>query len=148
MEQWIAFAQDRWYLIVAALVVLFIVMRIVKTVVKWVIVLAVLAVIVVYGANYKDKLQSVGASLTASVGEKVASEASAKALQAFKDEAKDAKFKANSDGSFTITTKSLKVEGKPGDSDVAVTFLGQTFRIKADAAVKAFIEQAKANSNS
>lgn len=147
MDQWIAFAQDRWYLVVAALVVLFIVMRIVKTVVKWIIVLAILAVLVVYGANYKDKLQTVGASLTGSIGEKVAAEVSDKALQALKDEAKDAKFKENADGSFTVTTKSLKVEGKPGDSDVAVTFLGQTFHIKADTAVKAFIDQAKKNSN-
>jgi outer membrane murein-binding lipoprotein Lpp len=142
MDQWIQFAEDRWYLIVAALVVLFIVTRIVKTVVKWVIILAVLAVLVVYGANYKDKLQSIGASVT----DTISSEVKDGALKALASEAKEAKFEANADGSFTVTTKSLKIEGKPGENDVTVTFLGQTFHLKADAAVKAFIEQAKANS--
>ena len=39
MDQWISFAQDRWYLIVGAIIVLFIVIGIVKTVVKWILVL-------------------------------------------------------------------------------------------------------------
>lgn len=142
MEQWLSFAQDRWYLIVGALVVLFLVVRVVKTVVKWVIIAALLVALVVYGANYKDQLKSIGAS----VGQKVAGEVSDQALKAFKDEAKDAKFQTNADGTFTITTKSLKVVGKPGSDDVAVTFMGHTFHMSANDAVKAFIEQAKTNS--
>jgi uncharacterized membrane protein len=144
MEQWLSFAQDRWYLLAGALVVLFIVVRVVKTVVKWVIVAVLLVALAVYGASYKDRLQSIGAS----VGQKVAGEVGDQALKAFKDEAQEAKFAANPDGTFTITTKSLKVTGKPGSDDVTVTFLGQTFHLKANEAVQAFIEQAKANSNS
>lgn len=142
MEQWLSFAQDRWYLLVGALVVLFIVVRVVKTVVKWVIIAALLVALAVYGANYKDQLQSISAS----VGQKVAAGVSEQAVKALKDEAKDAKYEANPDGTFTVTTKSLKVAGKPGSDDIAVTFMGQTFHMSANAAVKAFIEQAKANS--
>ncbi|KIL42411.1 hypothetical protein SD70_00325 [Gordoniibacillus kamchatkensis] len=142
MEQWLAFAQDRWYLLVGALVVLLLVVRVVKTVVKWVIIAALLVVLAIYGANYKDQLKSIGAS----VGQKVASEVSDQALKALKDEAKDAKFRTNADGTFTITSKSLQVAGKPGSDDVTVTFMGQTFHLSGSDTVKAFIEQAKANS--
>jgi hypothetical protein len=142
LDQLLAFAQDRWYLVAAAVIILLIVVRIVKTVVKWIIVLAVVAALFVYGANYKDKLQTIGAT----VGEKVVNEVSDQAVKALKDEAKDAKYTANADGSFTITTKSAKLEGKPGSDEVRVTFMGKTFPIKADQAINAFIEQAKKNS--
>jgi uncharacterized membrane protein YcjF (UPF0283 family) len=142
MTHWVTFAQDKWYLLVAALIVLFIVLRIVKTVVKWVLVLALIAFVVYYGSTYKDRLQSIGAS----VGQKVVAEASDQAMKALKDEAKDAKFQANPDGSYTAATKSVKVEGKAGSDDVTVTFMGQTFHMSASAAIKAFVEQAQANS--
>ncbi|RTE08840.1 hypothetical protein [Paenibacillus whitsoniae] len=144
MDQWITFAQDRWYLIVGAIIVLFIIVGIVKTVVKWVIVVAVVAALLVYGASYKDKIQDIGASVVSQVGDEVKD----KAVSAITSEAKDAKFKANPDGSFEITTKSLKIEGKSGSDEVQVTFLGKTFKMNANAAVNELIEKAKANAKS
>ncbi|MNR11697.1 hypothetical protein D3C85_1280080 [compost metagenome] len=141
MDQWITFAQDRWYLIVGAIIVLFIVIGIVKTVVKWVVVLAIVGALLVYGANYKDKIKDIGASVISQVSDDVKD----KAVSALTSEAKEAKFKANPDGSFLITTKSLQVQGKPGSDEVQVTFLGKTFKMNANAAVNAFIEQAKKN---
>ncbi|MFD0696397.1 hypothetical protein ACFQZT_20230 [Paenibacillus sp. GCM10027628] len=143
MDQWISFAQDRWYLIVAAIIVLFIVIGIVKTVVKWLLIVAIVGALVLYGANYKDKLQNIGASVVTQVGDEVKE----KAVSALTSEAKEAQFKANPDGSFAITTKSLKVEGKAGTDEVKVTFLGKTFTMSANAAMNAFIEQAKKNAN-
>ncbi|NEW08454.1 hypothetical protein GK047_20875 [Paenibacillus sp. SYP-B3998] len=144
MDQWISFAQDRWYLIVAAVIVLFIVIGIVKTVVKWILILVIVGALVLYGANYKDKLQDIGASVVTQVGDEVKE----KALSALTSEAKDAQFKANPDGSFLITTKSLKVEGKAGTDEVQVTFLGKTFKMNATAAINAFIEQAQKSAKS
>ncbi|GFZ76876.1 hypothetical protein GCM10008018_22960 [Paenibacillus marchantiophytorum] len=141
MDQWITFAQDRWYLIVAAIIVLFIVVGIVKTVVKWVVVLAIVGALVVYGASYKDKIKDIGASVVSQVGNEVTE----KAVSTLTEEAKDAQFKANPDGSYLITTKSLKVEGKSGSDEVQVTFLGKTFKMNANAAINTFIEQAKKN---
>jgi hypothetical protein len=143
MDQWLAFAQDRWYLLVAAIIVLFIIIGIVKTVVKWVIVIIIIGALVLYGVNYKDKLTSIGAS----VASQVSGEIKDGALKAITSEAKDAQFKANPDGSFLITTKNLKLEGKAGSKDVQVTFLGKTFTMNADGAINAFIEQAKKNAN-
>lgn len=141
MDQWISFAQDRWYLIVGAIIVLFIVIGIVKTVVKWVLVLVIVGALIVYGANYKDKIMDIGASVVSQVSDEIKD----KAVSALTSEAKEAKFKANADGSFLITTKSLKVEGKSGSDEVQVTFLGKSFKMNANAAVNAFIEQAKKN---
>lgn len=141
MDQWISFAQDRWYLIVGAIIVLFIVIGIIKTVVKWVLVLVIVGALIVYGANYKDKIKDIGASVVSQVSDEIKD----KAVSALTSEAKEAKFKANADGSFLITTKSLKVEGKTGSDEVQITFLGKSFKMNANSAVNAFIEQAKKN---
>ncbi|OCT16614.1 hypothetical protein A8709_08025 [Paenibacillus pectinilyticus] len=141
MDQWISFAQDRWYLIVGAIIVLFIVIGIVKTVVKWVLVLVIVGALIVYGANYKDKIKDIGASVVSQVSDDIKD----KAVSALTSEAKEAQFKANPDGSFLITTKSLKLEGKPGSDEVTVTFLGKSFKMNANSAVNAFIDQAKKN---
>jgi hypothetical protein len=143
MDQWLAFAQDRWYLIVAAIIVLFIIVGIVKTVVKWAIVIIIIGALVLYGANYKDKLTSIGTS----VANQVSGEIKDGVQKAIASEAKDAQYKANPDGSFLITTKNLKLEGIAGSKDVQVTFLGKTFTMNADGAINAFIEQAKKNAN-
>ncbi|WNR45617.1 hypothetical protein [Paenibacillus roseipurpureus] len=144
MDQWISFAQDRWYLLVGAIIVLFIVIGIVKTVVKWVLVLVIVGALIVYGANYKDKIKDIGASVATQVGDEVKD----KALSALTSEAKEAQFKANPDGSFLVTTKSLKLEGKTGSEEVQITFLGKSFKMNANAAVNAFIDQAKKNAKS
>ncbi|MCR8629916.1 hypothetical protein [Paenibacillus radicis (ex Xue et al. 2023)] len=133
----VSFLQERWFIIVGAIVVLFLVVRILKTVVKWVIVLAVLAGLFFYGASYKDQLLDIGAA--------VSTEAKNQAVKAFSNEMKEAQYKQNSDGTFTVTTKSLKLDGNPSSNEVKVTFMNQTFTMKMDEAVNALIEQAKKN---
>ncbi|WP_248927862.1 hypothetical protein [Paenibacillus hamazuiensis] len=137
------FLQDRWYVVAAVIIVFFIVAKIVKTVVKWVIIAALLAGLWFYGASYKDKLMELGSTAVSSA----VNQAKEQALGAIASEAKDAQYKVNPDGTFTISTKSLKVEGKPGTSEVKVTFMNQSFTMNADAAVNALIEQAKKNAN-
>jgi cytochrome c-type biogenesis protein CcmE len=132
-----SFLQERWYIIVAIILVLFIVMRIVKTVVKWAIVAALLAGLYFYGASYKDQLMNIGTV--------VSTEAKNQAVKAFSSEMKDAQYKQNADGTYTVTTKSLRLDGKPGSNEVKVTFMNQTFTMKVDDIVNAFIEQAKKN---
>ncbi|WP_028547327.1 hypothetical protein [Paenibacillus sp. UNC451MF] len=137
MDFLVSFLQERWFIIVAAIVVLFLVIKIVKTVVKWIIVLAVIAGLFYYGANYKDQLLDVGTAVT--------TEAKNQAIKAISGEMKDAEYKQNPDGTFTVTTKSLKLEGNPGSNEVKVTFMNQTFTMKMDEVVNALIEQAKKN---
>jgi hypothetical protein len=144
LDQWITFAQDRWYWIIGAVILLFIVIGLVKTVIKWIIVIAIIGALVLYGANYKDKLQSIGTTVIA----KASQEAQDGVSKAIASEAKDAHYTTNQDGTFVITTKSLKVEGKLGANDVQVTFMGAKFTMKADGIMKTFVEQAMKNSKS
>ncbi len=139
MDQLAAFAQDRWFIIVGAIIALLIVISIVKTVLKWVLVLAIIAVVLYYGANYKDQLTG----LSNKAVETVALSAKEGAVKAITAEMKDAKYNQNPDGTFTITAKSITVEGKPGADEVKVTFMKQSFSVKTDEMIKAFIEQAK-----
>jgi hypothetical protein len=144
LEQWITFAQDRWYWIIGAVIVLFIVIGLVKTVIKWILVVAIIGALILYGANYKDQLQTIGASVVSKAG----AEAKVGVEKAIAAEAKDAKYTANPDGTFVIMTKSLQVEGKLGSNDVQVTFMGAKFTMKADGVIQTFIEQAMKNSKS
>ncbi|WP_372008430.1 hypothetical protein NBRC13296_22710 [Paenibacillus chitinolyticus] len=137
MDAWIAFFQERWLLILVAVIVLLVVVSLVKTVVKWLLVIAIVGALVVYGANYKETLQSIGnAALT---------ELSSQAVKAVQNEAKDATYTANPDGTYTAATKNVKIEGTLGSSEVSVTFMNQTFKVNAEEAVRAFVEQAKKN---
>lgn len=145
VEQLLAFIQERWMVLLIALIVVIIVVSIVKTVVKWVIALVIIVAIVFYAMNYTpESLKAIGADLST----KVMSDLKAQALKVLTDDAKDAKYEVNKDGSFTITTKNIKLEGKVGEQEVKVTILGQSFSMDMDQAVQAFIEQAKKNSSS
>lgn len=135
------FMQDRWFVIVGALVVLFIVVKLIKTAIKWIFVLAVLAGLFYYGASYKDQLLEFGTT----VGAQAAAEVKAQAAKTFREEIKEAKYTANPDGSFTVATKSVKLEGQAGASDVKVTFMNQTFTVKMDDVIKGLVDQAKKN---
>jgi len=145
MDQITSFLQDQWYIAAIALVVLLLIVKLVKTVVKWVIVIAIIAGVMVYGANYKDKLADVGASIMDSTGKAVAAEIKDKAMGALTAEAKEAKYTKNADGSFTIKSKTVQLDGKPGSSEVKVTVAGQSFNLNVEGTVKAFIEQAQKN---
>ncbi|RAV20319.1 hypothetical protein [Paenibacillus contaminans] len=139
MDQLTAFLQDRWLVVVIAVVVLFLIVKLVKTVIKWVLVLAILAVVIVYGATYKDKLLEV----TDTIGTAVTNEIKDQALKAVTNEAKDATYKKNDDGSYTVSTKSIRIDATPGSNDAKITFMGQTFNLKIDEALQKVIDQAK-----
>lgn len=52
MEQYIDFIQDRWLLIIVALIGIVIVGKIIKSVLKWLIIIAIVAALIIYGSNY------------------------------------------------------------------------------------------------
>lgn len=128
MEQLQTLLQDRWYILIGAIVVLFIVMKVVKTVVKWVIIIAVLVIVFGYGASYIGDIKA-----------KVTDQA----LQVISSGGKDAVYKKNEDGTFTITAKNITLVGKPGSNDVKVKAFGQSVTLKIDQTLQTFIDQAK-----
>lgn len=137
MDTLATFLHDRWIIVVIAIIVLFIAVKVLKTVVKWVIVLVIIGAVVFYGANYKDKLGSIGGDLLDG--------AKSAAVSKMADEVKDAKYESHPDGSFTVTSNNVKLEGKSGSDEVSVTFKGKTVTVKINDLIKAYIEGAKKN---
>jgi uncharacterized protein YxeA len=140
MEQWSTFLADRWYVLLIAFLVLVFVMKLVKTVVKWVLVLVIAAGVLYYGYNYTDNLDQLAKTVTTAVSDTVKEQA----MKLMVEEAKDATYTDNGDKTFTITTKSIRVEGKRGADEVKVTFLKQTFTVKAEM-IQTFIDEARKN---
>ena len=141
MDQWSAFVQDKWILIIVAIVILFLVMKLVKTFVKWILVLAVIAAVVYYGSNYAGELSG----LKTTLGTAVANEAKQQITNAIVGEGKDADYVKNKDGSYTIHTKNIKLDGKPGTDEAEVTFLGQSYKVSINKTIQKFIDEAKQN---
>lgn len=141
MDQWSAFVQDKWMLIIVAIVVLFLVMKLVKTFVKWILVLAVIAAVLYYGSTYVGELSG----LKTTLGNVVATEAKQQITSAIVGEGKDADYVKHSDGSYTIHTKNIKLDGKPGSDDAEVSFLGQTYKVSINKTIQKFIDEAKQN---
>lgn len=140
MEQWSTFLADRWYVLLIAFLVLVFVLKLVKTVVKWVLVLVIAAGVLYYGYNYTDNLDQLAKTVTAAVSDTVKEQA----MKLMVEEAKDATYTDNGDKTFTITTKSIKVEGQKGADEVKVTVLKQTFTVKAET-IQTFIDEARKN---
>ncbi|MBO7745179.1 hypothetical protein I8J29_13295 [Paenibacillus sp. MWE-103] len=137
-DTWVQFFKDNWLMLVIALVVLFLVLRIVKTVVKWLIVVAILAGVVIYSGYSLEDVKSIGT--------KVADGVKQEAISAMAGEAKDATYTDNGDGTFTVKTKNLELDGKPGDDEVEVSFRGTSLgKWKIDATIRTLIDQAKQN---
>jgi hypothetical protein len=141
MDQWIAFLQDKWMIVIIAIVVLFLVMKLVKTFLKWVIVLAVIAGVLYYGSNYAGKL----GELKTALGNAAAGEIKQQMTNVIIGEGKDADYKKNADGSFTVSTKNIKLEGKPGSDEAEVIFLGQSYKVSINKTIQKFIDEAKQN---
>ncbi|WP_036582773.1 hypothetical protein [Paenibacillus darwinianus] len=143
IETWKAFLQERWLVLVLALVVLLIVIRVVKTVMKWAIV-ALIIVGVLFYSGYT--LQDLNMDTVKSIGSQVTDRVKQEAVNAMAGEASQAAFTDNGDGSYTVTTDNLELKGKQGEDEVSVSFRGVTLgKWKIGEAIRSLIATAKSN---
>lgn len=143
MEELLVFLQDRWLVVLLAIIALFVVIKIVKTVLKWVIVLAIVAGLLYYGSSYTEQLKEIGNNVAASALEAVG-ELKEKALQGLAG--KDAVYTDNGDGTYTITSGAVRLDGKQGGDKVKITIAGVSAEFSVDDALRRAIETAKSNS--
>jgi hypothetical protein len=137
MEQWLQFAQENWVLLAAALIVIIIVINVLKTVAKWLLIVAIIAGVAYYGFDYTEKLKEVGGQ--------VMDYALQQAFDYMAGDAENAEYTADDDGGFTIRSEHLTIRGKLGSDEVVITFKGQSFTLKINDAIQAYIDRAKAN---
>jgi hypothetical protein len=138
MESLTAFIQENLLLIGAVLLVLLIIISVVKTVIKWVIVFAVIIGFLIYGLNYD-------AETIKDIGQNVVEKTKEEAVELLLGDIKNAEYHLNNDGTYSITTKNIQLEGKVGSNEAKLKYLGQSITIKLDETLKNFIEQVKAN---
>jgi hypothetical protein len=138
MDVWIQFLKDHWVVVAIAIVAIFVVMRLMKTVLKWVLVAAIIIGIVTYGGYSIDDLSAMGT--------KVTEEAKDQAIKTMAGEASDAKYVNNADGSYSITTKNLELNGVPNSGEVTVKLKGIPLGTwKMEGAVRDFVAKARAS---
>lgn len=138
MEALTTFVQDNLVLIGVVILALLIIISVVKTVIKWVIVFAVLIGFLIYGFNYD-------AETITGIGQKVVEKTKEEAVELLLGDIKNAEYHLNDDGTYTISTKNIQLEGKVGSNEAKLKYLGQSITIKLDETLKKFIEQVKAN---
>lgn len=139
VDTWTSFFKENWFVLVIAIVVLLLIVRIVQTVVKWAIVAVIVIGVIVYSGYTMDDLKVMSTTVLDGAKQEI--------VNAMAGDAGEAEFISNADGSYTIKTKNLELNGKPGDNEVTVSLLGAPkITIEIDSAIQAFIDQAKKNS--
>ena len=140
-DAWLQFAQDHWVVIAIAIVAIFVVVKAVKTVLKWILVAAILIGIVTYGGYSIDDVKEIGGK----VKDELTSEAKDQAIKAMAGEASSATYVDNADGSYSIKSTNLELNGVPNSGEVIVKFHGAPLGTwKMEGAVKEFVVQARA----
>ncbi|HEX7057794.1 MAG TPA: hypothetical protein VF260_11470 [Bacilli bacterium] len=135
MEPFFAFLTERWYVVAAAVVILFLVIKLVKAVIKWVIVLVLIAGVLIYGTQYGGEIKD--------VGQKIVNATREEAVKALLGEAEQAKFTQHADGTFDIATPHARLTGAQNSDWLTVTVGGHSFKLKKDDVWRQFIEQAR-----
>lgn len=141
-ETWTTFFKDNWLVLVIALVVLLLVIRIVKTMVKWAIVAALVIGLVLYsGFTLEQTLGQVK-----DIGSKVMDNVKEEALNVMVGDGKDADYVLKEDGTYTVKTKNVELEGEVGASEVKLSVHGSPYiTVQINGVIQTFIDQAKQN---
>ncbi|MFD1956221.1 hypothetical protein ACFSL6_19060 [Paenibacillus thailandensis] len=136
---WTMFFKEHWLILLVALVVLLLIVRIVKTVVKWAIVAVIVIGVVLYSGYSMEDLKAIGTKVTDSVRQE--------AISAMAGEMGSATYTENGDGTFTVSTDTVELTGKPDSGEVTVSFRGTPLGTwKISDTIQELIDQAKRNS--
>lgn len=131
MDALVSFLTEHWYLVLAGLLLLFLVFKMLKALFKWLLILAVLAGLLFYGLQYR-KAHGGGQDAGFTSEAAVVAALKDRALEALRHEMRDAKVERHKDGSFTLRTQSVQLDGKPGDKQAQVRFMNHTFHVDLD----------------
>lgn len=140
MEQWIAFVRDHWWAILIAVVIAAVLVKVVKSVLKWLLVLAIAAAVLIYGFNYDPAdIKEAGTKFLEAV-----ESTKEKAISAMLGDAGEARFEKTDDG-FRIEGSLFVLEGRDGEPELTLEYLGQTFTVDMNEQIRAFVDKVKAN---
>ncbi len=137
MESLLAFVQERWLIILLAVVAAIVIINVLKTVFKWLIAAVIILALVYYGLQYSEELREVSQMIK----EFTVNEWN----EMMERETESAVYEQRPDGSFVITSKNIKLEGSDDSESVVITIRGASITVTKNEIIKAYIEQAKQN---
>ncbi|MFS1514075.1 hypothetical protein VQL36_16755 [Chengkuizengella sp. SCS-71B] len=133
IESWITFAQEKWYIILAAIIVLFIVIKLVKTLMKWFIVLAIVGILIYYGSNYSEMLKTASDQLLEMIPEE-------ELIDLAINEIKEYIVNEAMDGDFLIENENVTIEGDTDSDFLTITYGGETYTIEMNDEIRKLLE--------
>ncbi|MDP5272546.1 hypothetical protein [Chengkuizengella axinellae] len=136
IESWILFAEEKWYIILAAIIVLFIVIKLVKTLMKWLIVIAVVAVLIYYGSSYSDTLRTAGDQIIDLITQE-------DLVDLALDEIKEYVINEAIDGEFIIKNDNVTIQGEEDSKVLTITYGGETYTIEMNDEIKKLLEDSR-----
>lgn len=142
LEIGLAYIKQNWVFIFIALIVLFVVMSFIKTIVKWGIVIVFIAAIAVHCGMTGQDVLHVMEVVKGETVEKLKDQA----LNVMVEEAQQAKFSYHEDGTYTVTSTAIKLQGKGNSETVVISCKGISLgEWKINDTVRQFIRTAKQN---
>ncbi|MCM3129783.1 MULTISPECIES: hypothetical protein [unclassified Paenibacillus] len=140
IEVWKEFISQNWLVIVIALILLFVVINVLRTVLKWVIVVVIVAALIIYSGVSFEQIKTVVSDVGTSTMDTLGTEAA----ELMQKEAEKAEYVVNPDGTFTITSPNVEVNGKQGEDKVKVSVRGISLgEWSVNDTVKLFMETAQ-----
>jgi hypothetical protein len=125
-------ASGQWWVIVVAIVVIYLASKIAKKIIKWLVIIGVIAFLFHYGTNYKAFVSDVKAKAW-SIAEDYAYKNMSKNIG-------QATYTANTDGTFTVKSSDVTVNGAAKSDKLKVTYKGVTFEVDKTTFLRRYIE--------
>ena len=135
LERITIFLQDKWFVVLIALIALFVIIKIVNTVLKWILVLAIVIGLVAYGANYTGTIKDISGQIMNYTLDEV--------TKMVLGSSEAGEYREQEDGTFTIESSLFTIHGKKGSNEITVEFRGQTFTVKLNNPLQKYIEEVR-----
>lgn len=140
---WFEFVEQNWLVFSIILIALLVVVSFLKTIVKWAFIVFIIVTVTVYGGGItRDNVNDAVMDIKDGAVMKLR----AQALHVMLSETKQAVFHSNRDGTYTIKSSHLELNGIFGSDKVNVKFNGMPFgEWNVDDNIRQFLKKVKQN---
>lgn len=142
LEMWFEFIKQNWLVFLIVLIVLLAIVSFMKTMMKWALIVVIIVAVAVYSGITLDDVSHVVTTVKDETVQKLKDQA----VNAMLDEMKKVSFKTNEDGTYTLKSPSLEVNGTPNSDKVNVLFNGVSLgEWSMTDTIRQFVKEAKQN---
>jgi hypothetical protein len=125
-------ATTNWWLLIIVVVIIFLATKIAKSFIKWAIIVGLVIFVINYGTDYKAFLGDMKSKAWTIVEDN--------AYKTMTENLDTATYVVNKDGSFTVQTDAINLNGTAASDTVKVTYKGISFDVSRSAFINRYIE--------